>query len=153
MDGPTQQGPFTLHELISLNLASDTYVYSSSGGEWKKLKEYPELNLRQGPAGPTEPTPQPTVGRGSYSPVPPKPQSPVTKSPKSWLVESILVTLFCCLPFGIAGIINAAKVESRFYAGDVGGAIRASEEAEKWTKISFWIGLVISVVYTIAMIV
>ena len=31
--------------------------------------------------------------------------------PKNWLVESILVTLFCCLPLGIAGIINASKVE------------------------------------------
>ena len=28
--------------------------------------------------------------------------------PKTWLVESILVTLFCCLPFGIVGIVNAA---------------------------------------------
>jgi len=34
------------------------------------------------------------------------------KPPKSWLVESILVTLFCCLPFGIAGIVNASRVES-----------------------------------------
>ena len=83
--------------------------------------------------------------------------------PKTWLVESILVTLFCCLPFGIIGIINAAKVESkffagavdeslrasedaakvesRFFAGAVDEALRASQDAAKWTKIGFFVGL------------
>lgn len=69
--------------------------------------------------------------------------------PKNWLVESILVTLFCCLPFGIVGIINAANVNSRFGAGDIGGANKASEEAKKWTKIGFFIGLGIVVLYLI----
>lgn len=69
------------------------------------------------------------------------------RPPKTWLVESILVTLFCCLPFGIVGIINATKVESRFYAGDIEGAERASSDAKKWTTISFWIGLVAVLAY------
>jgi|LakMenEpi03Aug12_release.lakeMendotaPanAssembly.Ray.scaffolds.fasta_scaffold595458_2 hypothetical protein len=69
------------------------------------------------------------------------------KPPKSWLVESILVTLFCCLPFGIAGIVNASKVESRFYAGDIDGSNRSSEEAAKWTKIGFWVGIAGIVIY------
>ena len=71
--------------------------------------------------------------------------------PKSWMVESILVTLFCCLPFGIAGIVNASKVESKFYAGDIAGAKRASEEAGKWTKVSFFIGIGGIVLYAIMM--
>ncbi|MDA7748273.1 CD225/dispanin family protein [Bacteroidia bacterium] len=71
--------------------------------------------------------------------------------PKSWMVESILVTLFCCLPFGIAGIVNASKVESKFYAGDIAGAKRASDEAGKWTKVSFFIGIGVVVLYAIAM--
>ncbi|MDR2125733.1 MAG: CD225/dispanin family protein [Prevotellaceae bacterium] len=74
------------------------------------------------------------------------------RPPKTWLVESILATLFCCLPFGIAGIVNAAKVESRFYAGDIEGAERYSREAKKWTLISFWIGLGVIAIYLIAMI-
>ena len=64
------------------------------------------------------------------------------KPPRTWLVESILVTVFCCLPFGIAGIVNAARVESRFNYGDISGANRSSQEAGKWTKIGFWIGVV-----------
>jgi hypothetical protein len=77
----------------------------------------------------------------------------LSRPPKTWLVESILVTLFCCLPFGIVGIINASKVESRFYAGDVDGAIRASEEAARWTKIGFWVGLSVIVLYFLFVVV
>ena len=61
--------------------------------------------------------------------------------PKNWLVESILATIFCCLPFGIAGIVFATQVNSKYDAGDYAGALQASKEAGKWTKVSFWIGL------------
>lgn len=79
-------------------------------------------------------------------------QSAPSVPPKSWMVESILATLFCCLPFGIAGIVNASKVESKFYAGDIAGAKRASEEAGKWTKVSFFIGIGVVVIYVIMMV-
>jgi archaellum biogenesis protein FlaJ (TadC family) len=69
--------------------------------------------------------------------------------PKNWLVESILVTIFCCLPFGIVGIINAANVNSKWAAGDVEGAEHSAAEAKKWTKIGFIIGIVVIVVYFI----
>jgi hypothetical protein len=75
------------------------------------------------------------------------------RPPKSWLIESILVTLFCCLPFGIVGIINASKVESRFYAGDVAGANQASADAGKWTKIGFWAGIAFVVLYIVFVVV
>lgn len=70
--------------------------------------------------------------------------------PKNWLVESILVTIFCCLPFGIVGIVNATNVNSRYNAGDHDGAQRAANEAAKWTKLGFWIGLAILVLYIAA---
>lgn len=73
------------------------------------------------------------------------------KPPKNWLVESILVTLFCCLPLGIVGIVNAANVDSRYNRGDHDGAIRASNEAGKWTKIGFFVGLAFIVIYAILM--
>lgn len=66
---------------------------------------------------------------------------PPMPRPKNWLVESILATIFCCLPFGIAGIVNAASVNSRYDRGDYEGALRASQQAGKWTKIAFWLGI------------
>ncbi len=50
--------------------------------------------------------------------------------PKNWLVESILVTIFCCLPFGIAGIVFASQVNSKYDAGDYAGAEKASRQAK-----------------------
>lgn len=69
--------------------------------------------------------------------------------PKNWLVESILVTILCCLPFGIAGIVFASQVNSKFAAGDYDGAAKASQEAGKWTKIGFFIGLAVAILYII----
>jgi len=68
-------------------------------------------------------------------------QQPVIQ-PKNWLVESILVTIFCCLPFGIVGIVFASQVNSKFAGGDYAGAEKASKEAGKWTKIGIFIGIV-----------
>ncbi len=69
--------------------------------------------------------------------------------PKNWLVESILTTLFCCLPFGIAGIVFAAQVNSKYQAGDYAGALQASKDAGKWTKIAFFTGIGLTVAYLI----
>ncbi len=70
--------------------------------------------------------------------------------PKTWLVESILVPLFCCLPFGIVGIVNAAKVNSLYASGNIEAAQQASATAAKWTKIGFIVGIVVIIVYAIS---
>lgn len=67
--------------------------------------------------------------------------------PKTWMAESILVTVFCCLPLGIAGIVFASKVSSLYAAGNYEAALQASKDAGKWTKIGFIVGLVVIVLY------
>lgn len=62
--------------------------------------------------------------------------------PKNYLVESILVTIFCCLILGIIGIVNASKVNSEYEAGNYEGAVAASKQAKQWTMWGFIIGLV-----------
>jgi hypothetical protein len=76
------------------------------------------------------------------------PQTPQVQ-PKNWLVESILVTLFCCLPFGIAGIVFASQVNSKFASGDYPGSLKASQDAGRWTKIGFWVGIIWVVLWLI----
>ena len=75
-----------------------------------------------------------------------------TVPPKNWLAESILVTIFCCLPFGIVGIVNASQVNTKYAAGDYAGAERASQEAGKWTKIGFFIGIGLIALYIIGVV-
>jgi len=148
-DGTTNYGPFTIEQLKEKNITASTKVWYSGLSGWTPAGQLPELSgiLVSGPP-PAAATPPPYH---SYS----NTGFTQNKPPKTWLVESILVTLFCCLPFGIAGIIYASRVESKFYASDLQGSIQASNDAGKWTKIGFWIGIgfgVLAIIYYIVLI-
>ena len=69
--------------------------------------------------------------------------------PKSWMVESILVLIFCCLPFGIVGVVYASKVDGLYHSGRYAEAEQASRDAGKWTKIGFFLGLAVIALYII----
>ncbi len=69
--------------------------------------------------------------------------------PKNYLIESILVTIFCCLPFGIAGIVFASQVNSKFDLGDYEGALKSSKEAQKWMTWGIVSSLLIGFFYLI----
>lgn len=62
--------------------------------------------------------------------------------PPSNLVWAILVTIFCCLPFGIVAIVYAARVDGLARAGDMAGAWDASQKAKTWSIVSAAVGLV-----------
>lgn len=75
------------------------------------------------------------------------PAAPVR--PKNWLVESILITILCCLPFGIVGIVNAAKVNSLYDQGLYDESMRSSKNAKRWAKY----GLIVGIIYLIFVII
>jgi len=81
--------------------------------------------------------------------------------PKTWLVESILVTILpfiLCSSFlsllGIIGIVYAAQVESFFNRGDYTASAESSRSAERWTKIAMWIaiGWILLIIVTIILV-
>ena len=55
----------------------------------------------------------------------------------SYLLPAILCTLFCCLPFGIAGIVFAAQANSKAQQGDLNGASLAASRAKLMCILSF----------------
>lgn len=63
--------------------------------------------------------------------------------PKNYLIESILITIFCCLPLGIVGIVYGAQVNSKYASGDFDGALKASNQAKSWVTWGFISGLII----------
>ena len=63
---------------------------------------------------------------------------------ENYLVQSILVTLCCCLPFGIVAIIYASKVSNLVAQGNIAGAQEASRLAKMWCWIGFGIGIVVN---------
>jgi hypothetical protein len=90
----------------------------------------------------------PAGQQGSFGPPPPYLQ-PIN----TYLWQSIVVTVLCCLPAGIVAIVNATRVSSLQQIGDIQGAQDASEKAKKWCIISVVASLVIGVLYIIFFVV
>ncbi|MDX1658848.1 MAG: CD225/dispanin family protein [Nitriliruptorales bacterium] len=62
--------------------------------------------------------------------------------PSTWLWQSIVATLFCCLPLGIVGIVFAAQAQSAVSAGNYAEAREKADKARTWTLVSVGVGLV-----------
>lgn len=69
----------------------------------------------------------------------------------NYLIQSVLVTLCCCLPFGIVAIVYSAQVNPKLAAGDMAGALEASRKAKMWAWISFGFGAVFAALYAVLM--
>jgi len=65
----------------------------------------------------------------------------------NYLVQAILVTICCCVPFGIPAIVYAAQVNGKLAAGDLGGALEYSRKAKTWSWIGFGVGLAGMIAY------
>ena len=76
---------------------------------------------------------------------------PAEKQVPNYLVQAILVTIFCCLPFGIVAIIFAAQVNGKLSAGDYTGAVELSRKAKLWCWVSFGVGLGFTLIYGVFM--
>ena len=74
-------------------------------------------------------------------------QTPINWVP--YLVLSIICTLCCCLPFGIVGIVYAAKINSSMAAGNYEEAKNAAKSAKIWIIASAVVGLIVEVIYII----
>ncbi|MFV0522147.1 MAG: CD225/dispanin family protein [Mangrovibacterium sp.] len=142
-------GPFSLEQLKVEQITTETRVWYAGLSDWIPAGEVEELNVlfQQEESNHTDfgsippPPPQTEYTYGNQTP-PLHAQTVPSYPPKSYLVGAILVTLFCCMPFGIVSIVQALHVESRFYAGDYAGSFRASMQARRWINISIIAALV-----------
>ncbi len=69
------------------------------------------------------------------------PPSPPPQTIPNYLVQAILVTIFCCLPFGIVAIVYASQVNSALAAGNYQEATEASNKARTWSLVALIVGL------------
>jgi hypothetical protein len=83
---------------------------------------------------------KPAPGARRFEPEPAEATGPPPHVP-NYLVQAILVTVFCCLPFGIVSIVYAAQVNGKLEAGDIAGARQASANARTWAWVSFGVWL------------
>ena len=61
---------------------------------------------------------------------------------QTYLVHSILATLFCCIPFGVVAIVFSVMATSAKNAGRFTEAVANAKQAWTWVKVSFWLGLI-----------
>ena len=69
-------------------------------------------------------------------------QSAPLESVPNYLVQSILITLCCCLPLGVVALIYASQVNGKLAAGDIEGARASSRLARNWGVAAFILGIV-----------
>jgi len=65
----------------------------------------------------------------------------------NYLVQSVLVTLFCCLPFGIVAMVYAIQVNGKLAVGNLEGAKRFSAFARLWCWIALWTGIAVGLLW------
>ena len=70
----------------------------------------------------------------------PPPSSGAPASVPNYLIPAI-ISLFCCLPLGVVGVIFAAQVNGKVAAGDTAGALDASKKAKLFSFIAIGVGL------------
>lgn len=74
------------------------------------------------------------------------------KMPPTHMALSVIMTILCSLIPGIIAIIYSSQVNSKYYSGDVEGAMKASHTAEIWIIVSFVLGVLSSTLYIPIMI-
>lgn len=154
-----QKGTFTLENLRNEPVRKETMVWTQGMPEWQRAYDVVELqplfdisNATHKQYGETPPAQQPAYPQTAEQNIP--------TMPKSWMVESILVTI---LPFvlcgnvlsliGIAAIVNASKVESLFNNGLYAQSTEASNNAARWTKITLWVAIGAIILAIVAIVV
>ncbi len=76
-----------------------------------------------------------------------QPRKQLSSTP--YIIFAILTTLLCCLPFGIAAIVFASKINARQSEGDYEGARSAADKAKIFCIIGAAGGLIVTCIYLI----
>ena len=128
----TQLGPVEESELraklASGEVSATDLVWRDGMTDWLAAAKVAALGSPTGLPAATPPVP-PVSGGVVNSPYAPPASLPstVAYAPNipNYLWQSIVVTLFCCLPFGIPAIVYAAKVDTLKAQGNIAEAMAA----------------------------
>lgn len=153
-----QLGPVAEDQLKSMlrssALAGNSLVWKEGMTDWKPVSEVPELAVAVTVATPSAYMPPSSNPYSSPQSQPVRsyaPQSPMGPPINGGgiLAFAIVSTILCCPPFGIAGIVYAAQINSKLAMGDYLGAAESARKAKMWSWISLGSGLLGTILYII----
>ena len=130
-----------------MGITPDTIVWAEDIVDWIPAYQVNELTSLFGSTTAQTPPPyQETSGRATQAPrydtTSPEDRPTVRPPmPPTYLVWSILVTIFLCRIAGIVAIVYSTQVSSCYYAGNYEGAAYASRQARLWVRIPAFIYL------------
>lgn len=139
-DGKERFGPFSIEELKDKPITPQTLVWKEGLPDWVPANTLADLNT----FFLESPEELSTVSKSQTA-------HSLSVAPKNWLIESVLVTIFCCLPIGIVGIILALLVDTLWKEGHKEAAERLSLEAGKWVKYGIIFGVIALILYMLLM--
>ncbi len=159
-----QAGPVSQDQLAELyrngTVKPNDLVWNETMTEWTPMGSV-DAFAADAPAPPLAAAPAPTEAPPTLSAAPPlsAAAAPMSASsspyhassgisePPTYLWQSIVVMLLCCLPLGIPALIFATKVKPAFASGDYAAAQEASKKAKLFCILSLVIGLIVQVIY------
>ncbi|MCU0268072.1 MAG: CD225/dispanin family protein [Acidimicrobiales bacterium] len=75
---------------------------------------------------------------------------PPFPKPPTHLAWAVLSMLLCCVPLGIVAVVHAARVDTKWAAGDWIGAAESSLRARTWAQCALFAGIVVVFLYQLA---
>lgn len=152
------QGPFTADQLkVRRDFTADLPVWTSRLTDWTTVGQLPELASLLSVTDGDEPSEsevgrfvEETVGqapvaatqRAATGWIQPREEIDGEKRPSSYLGWNIAMTLCCCMPAGVVGIVFSSMVNQKWQRGDVEGARKASDNAAWCLILAIVLGLV-----------
>lgn len=171
-----QQGPVSQEQLIELfqkgEVKASDLVWNETMTDWVPFGNVPDLSQGGGTAssGTAPAAASPAQGAapvggsqyggpasadtGSAAAVTPGTQVASSALPPAggeniptYLWQSIVCLVLCCLPLAIPALIFSTKVKPAIELGNLDEAREASKKAKMWCWIAFGVGLVVQVLY------
>lgn len=131
-------GPVSKEQLIQLynsgKVNASTLVWCQGMADWQKLSTVIPVAKK------------PAVGKPNLT------QLSVGSMPDSGLTYAILVTIFCCWPFGIPAIVQAAKVGGLWRSGQYSQARAMAARSKYWSTWSLVLGIISAIVNTFLLV-
>lgn len=155
-----QLGPVSESDIRSKvatgEIAPTDLVWRDGMSDWLPSSRVPEIQpastlASPAPLGGNPDSPYATPQAHPATPYQGQPHAGPEIANNLW--QSIVVTLLCCLPFGVVSIVYAAKVNGLKQAGLYEEARQAAANSRKWTNISVicgLIGLVVQIILAVS---
>lgn len=141
-----QCGPYTLEQLMEMDLHQGTPVWRQGLADWLPLSKIQEMDMTPATACDTivnetiietSPIQQPVICVPAGE-IPPGYVAIAgeQKCPPTYLVWSIIATVLFFLPLGVCAIFTSTKVKKYYEAGDYAKASRMSERTALFVILS-----------------